>query len=333
MIDTSAIPLMTDRFGRRHSYLRIAVTDRCNLRCTYCMPAEGLAWQPHSRLLSFDEILRFAAICVRGGVKKIRLTGGEPLLRAGLPELVARLRSLPGLARIALTSNGTRLADMAGALRHAGCDAVNISLDSLRPDRFREITRRDDHASVLAGIDAALDAGFDAVKINVVVMRGINDDEIGEFIALAERRPLHVRFIEYMPFDSNGWDIGRLLPTPELRARIENITPLRPLPARRDGVSRDYHLPGHRGTVGFISSMTEHFCDGCSRLRLTADGALKVCLFSAGEVDVRALLRGGADDHRIEEEIRMALSGKWRQHPGAEELARRHNRAMIRIGG
>jgi GTP 3',8-cyclase len=329
----SATSPLTDRFGRLHHYLRIAVTDRCNLRCTYCMPAEGLAWQPAAQLLDFDEITRFAAICVRGGVTKIRLTGGEPLLRPQLTSLVARLRRLSGLERLAVTTNGTRLASLAPELRLAGCDAVNISLDTLREDRFRDITRRNDHAAVLAGVDAALEAGFDSVKINMVVMRGVNDDEVEDFVSLTKERPLHVRFIEYMPFDANGWDAARLVPTAELRARLAGVFPLVETEARRGDVAREYVLPGHRGTIGFISSMTEHFCDGCSRLRLTADGALKVCLFSQGEVDVRALLRGGAGDELVEEEIRMALSGKWRAHPGASQLARQHNRAMIRIGG
>ncbi|MBR9976494.1 MAG: radical SAM protein, partial [Bacteroidetes bacterium] len=254
-------------------------------------------------------------------------------LRPGIPELVARLVAIPGIDTLAITSNGTRLAAQATALRKAGLDAVNISLDTLRADRFRAITRRDDHDAVLKGIAAALHEGFKTVKLNMVVMRGINDDEIEDFIALTRDAPLQVRFIEYMPFDANGWDADRLLPGAELRARVAEKYILHAIGDSRGAVASSYAVEGHRGTLGFISSMTEHFCDGCDRLRLTADGALKICLFSEGEVNLRDLLRAGATDEDVMAAVRTALAGKWRAHPGAKELVQLHNRSMIRIGG
>lgn len=333
MTHTKAIPQLLDSHRRQHRYLRIAVTDRCNLRCTYCMPAEGHAWQSSTQLLTFGEILRVASMLAGEGVRKIRLTGGEPLLRTGIPDLVAELRAIPGIDTVAITSNGTRLAAQAAALRGAGLDAVNISLDTLRADRFRAITRRDDHDAVLAGIAAALREGFRTVKLNMVVMRGVNDDEIEDFVSLTRDACMQVRFIEYMPFDANGWDADRLLPGAGLRARVAEKFRLHAIGTGESAVARSYAVDGHRGTLGFISSMTEHFCEGCDRLRLTADGALKICLFSEGEVNIRDLLRAGVADEDILAAVRTALAGKWRAHPGAKELVQLHNRSMIRIGG
>lgn len=326
--------LLTDRYRRTHRYLRIAVTERCNLRCTYCMPADGIPLRPRADLLTFDEIVRFAALCVRCGVRKIRLTGGEPLVRRGLPELVARLRGLEGIETVGMTTNGMLLARYAEELRSAGLDAVNVSLDTLQEDRFLRITRRRGLADVLRGIEAALECGIPRIKVNTVVIRGVNDDEVMDFVDFVRLRPLQLRFIEYMPFASNAWSSDALLPSAELRARIAAHFPLEAAAEEDDhAVAQCYHVAGHRGSIGFISSMSDHFCHSCNRIRLTADGAFKSCLFSDGEVDMRALLRGGATDGAVIDALRAGLDMKWEAHPAARELPLLDNRSMIRIGG
>ncbi len=325
---------LLDQHKRAHTYLRIAVTERCNLRCVYCMPPEGIELLASDHLLTFDEIVRFASICARNGVNKIRLTGGEPLVRGNLAQLVERLQALPGIDTVAITTNGTLLAKYAEALRQAGLSSVNISLDTLRSDRFPRIARRDDHASVLAGIDAALACGFEQVKINTVIMRGINDDELRDFVELTRDRPLHVRFIEFMPFDSNTWSADACISAHELRTRIAGMCPIVDVrQTDRASVARMVRIEGYRGAIGFISSMSEHFCDSCNRLRLTADGAIKACLFSGSEINVREMLRSDFEDAALEALIRKALSDKWEAHPEASQLVSLHNRSMIRIGG
>ncbi|MDT8324895.1 MAG: GTP 3',8-cyclase MoaA, partial [Bacteroidota bacterium] len=274
------------------------------------------------------------ALCVRCGVRKIRVTGGEPLVRRGLPELVSRLRALPGIETVGMTTNGMLLARYAEELCSEGLDAVNVSLDTLREDRFLRITRRRGVAEVLRGIEAALQSGIPRIKVNTVVIRGVNDDEVMDFVDFVRLRPLQLRFIEYMPFASNAWSADALLPSAELRARIAAQLPLEAA-VEEDGnaVAECYHVAGHRGSIGFISSMSDHFCQRCNRIRLTADGAFKSCLFSEGEVDMRALLRGGADDARIVAALREGLEMKWEAHPAARELPLLDNRSMIRIGG
>ncbi len=323
--------MLLDAHQRAHRYLRIAVTEQCNFRCAYCRPLVA-AGTMHGAMMRAEEILRFAALCATQGVRKIRLTGGEPLLRHDLVELVGALRALPGVDTVALTTNGMLLARHVSALRAAGLDAVNISLDSLRPERFRVITGSDALDEVLRGIDAALVAGIGTVKINTVVMRGVNEDELADFVALARATPLEVRFIEYMPFDDNAWRSDRMMSAADMRVALGERFALRPL-ASGDAVAKRFAVEGLRGTIGIIASMTEHFCDGCERLRLTADGAMKVCLFSPGELNVRDLMRAGADDEALLRAIRAALQGKWAAHPGAEALRQLHNRSMIRIGG
>jgi cyclic pyranopterin phosphate synthase len=324
---------LVDPHGRPHTYLRLSVTDRCNLRCTYCMPPEGITWRERAEILTFEEIERLAAIFVRGGVDKIRLTGGEPTVRRELPALIARLRRLPGLRTLLMTTNGVLLAQQAAELRHAGLDGLNISLDSLRRDRFERVTLRDNLPAVLAGIDAALAAGFATVKLNVVVIQGTNDDELVDFVRFAAGRPLQVRFIEFMPFDRNGWSAGGLLPYATMRERIESVFTLEPLAAGPHAVAKDFAIAGGVGTVGFVTSMTEHFCAGCNRLRLTADGRMRNCLFATAETDLRGPLRAGAGDAELAAHMQRCLQGKWREHPPAAELAELHNRSMIEIGG
>lgn len=326
--------LLTDTFGRRHTYLRIALTERCNLRCRYCMPAEGVALRPRDEILTFEEIERLARLFVRAGVRKIRLTGGEPLVRTGIEALAETLGAIPGLETLALTTNGLLLPKKLPRLRAAGVNLLNISLDTLRPDRFEHITRRPGLDLVWRAIDLALELGYDPVKVNCVVMRGFNDDELADFVALTEDRPLEVRFIEYMPFDGNGWGMDRLVPYRDMQARIaERFPDLEPLRDGPTATARTYRVPGFRGRVGFIASMTEPFCGGCNRLRLTADGSLKVCLFGPAEVSLRDALRGGATDDDLGKIIRAAVQRKKAAHAGMQVLAKTRNRPMILIGG
>ncbi|MBS0663770.1 MAG: GTP 3',8-cyclase MoaA [Verrucomicrobia bacterium] len=325
--------MLTDGFGRFHDYLRISVTDRCNLRCLYCMPADGLVWKERAEILTFEEIERIAGLLVRQGVRKIRLTGGEPTMRRDLEVLIARLRALPGLQSLVMTTNGLRLADRAARYRAAGLDGLNVSLDTLRPDRFEQMTRRTGLERVRHGLEAALAAGFATVKLNVVVMRGLNDDELPDFARLARTSPLEVRFIEFMPFDRNEWSTDRLVPYAEMRRRVESAVTLQPLAAGPNAVAREFAVAGGAGRIGFVTSMTEDFCAGCNRLRLTADGRLKNCLFSVGEADLRGPLRAGADEAELLAVIRGCVREKWAGHPPPAELAALHNRAMIQIGG
>lgn len=324
---------LIDRHGRKHTYLRLSVTDRCNLRCTYCMPPQGIDWTPRADILSADEIVRLGRIFVGLGIEKIRLTGGEPLARRDIGRIAERLAGLPGLRTLAMTTNGISLAERAQGLRAAGLSALTISLDTLRPDRFREIAKRDQFAAVIDGIDAALAAGFTPLKINVVVMRGVNDDEILDFVRWAKDRPINVRFIEYMPFPDNHWSKGGLMPYAEIRRLIETEVPLIPLVGTASDVGKDFRIGGHPGTVSFVTSMTESFCGGCNRLRVTADGNIKSCLFHPAEQSLRDAMRAGEPDESIERLILAAVDGKQAAHPPMEELLTMKNRNMIEIGG
>jgi len=335
---------LLDRFGRAHDYLRISVTERCNLRCGYCMPPEGVELLPRGALLTFEEIERLAGLFVRLGVRKIRVTGGEPLVRRGIEELMARLGALkPGLERLLLTSNGLLLEALLPRLIAAGLDGVNISLDTLRPERFRGITLHDGCEQTVAAIRAAAGA-LPSVKVNAVVMRGLNEDEIAPLArAFARTLPIDMRYIEYMPFEGNGWDDSRLFPAAAIRAALERELTLEPLGAG-DGVAQLYGASerGQRwaGRVGIITSMSEPFCDTCSRLRLTADGHLRWCLLDEGEIDLRGPLREGAEDRDLEKLIEEALSRKHPAHGTAAEMVAVQKakgpegaRSMIRIGG
>jgi len=324
-----------DRNNRVINYLRISVTDRCNLRCIYCMPGGGVSTMPHDEILTYEELLRIAGLAVRGGIRKVRLTGGEPLVRKDITTFVRKLGTLEGLEQITLTTNGVLLADMAADLRACGIRRVNVSLDSLRPDRYAEITRRDAFQQVMKGLRAAEEAGFDPIKINVVAMRGVNDDEILDFARLSLRKPYHVRFIEFMPVGKeNGWKRQAFISTGEIRERIEHAGSLRPLPhGLLDGPAERYILEGAEGEIGFIGALSHHFCSQCNRLRLTADGALRGCLFSDTEIDVKTPLRQGASDEHISALIQRAIDTKPEGHGSILQSPRKCTRNMSSIGG
>ncbi len=323
---------LIDGFGRVHRDLRISVTDRCNFRCTYCMPAEGLDWLPRDDLLTFEEIERVARLLVeRYGVNSIRLTGGEPTVRARLPVLVGMLAGLE--VDLALTTNGVSLPLLAGELRRAGLRRINISCDSLRPDRFAEMTRGADLSRVLAGIDAAVEAGFDPVKVNCVVIRGVNDGEIADFVTFGRDRGVEVRFIEFMPLDADGaWTSETVVGVAEIRARIDDVHPVEPI-GRTSAPATRYRFSDGRGSVGIVASVSESFCSTCDRVRLTADGQFRNCLFATTETDLRGLLRGGADDDEVAAAIRASVASKWAGHQINQVHFIRPHRSMSQIGG
>lgn len=325
---------LIDRFGREHNYLRVSVTDRCNLRCAYCMPPEGIELKPQSQILTFEEIETLARLFVSLGVTKIRVTGGEPLVRKGAVDLCRRIAAIPGLETLALSTNGLLLPKHAATLKDAGVRQINISLDTLQHERFRRITQRDDFDDVLRGIAAARSAGFRPLKLNTVVIRGFNDDELPDFIRFADEHELCVRFIEYMPFPGNNWREHDTVPYSEMRSAIEaayTLVPLRPVESGE--TAKNFRVDGTRATVGFITTMTEHFCSTCSRLRLTADGRLRNCLFGSGELDLKSLLRSGASVATLHHAIVTSLHTKWDRHPSATELVAKQSRAMVAIGG
>jgi cyclic pyranopterin phosphate synthase len=327
---------LEDRFGRRIENLRISVTDRCDLRCFYCIPDEDIEWLPREGLLSLEELARVARLAVESGIRKIRITGGEPLLRKNLPRLVELIASLPGLDDLALTTNGTQLTRLAGPLARAGLKRVNVSLDSLDPATFRAMTRRDFHGRVMAGLDAAEAAGLLPLRINTVLVRGRNEHEVVDFAGLARERGFEVRFIEFMPLEhGNRWGTDVMVPGHEARERIEEVFPLRPRPDRDPHApSRDWvFADGAPGLVGFIDSVTEPFCAECNRIRLTADGKLRTCLFSLREHDLRSVLRSGADDEEVVQRLRDAVETKERKHHITDGMFVKPDRTMSAIGG
>ncbi len=342
----STRPELIDSFGRTVRDLRISVTDRCNFRCTYCMPEEGLQWLPRADVLTYEEIVRVARICVeRFGVDGIRLTGGEPTVRAHLPVLIEKLASLvvpPGAdspragARIdlALSTNGATLALVAHDLKRAGLSRVNISLDTLNRERFKHMTKRDELNSVLEGIAAARDMGFSPVKINAVVQRGVNDDEIVALATFGREHDVEVRFIEFMPLDAQGgWLTNAVVGQDEIVSTIQAVFPLEQLPSRGAAPADRWRYLDGRGTVGVIPTVTKPFCGDCDRVRLTADGQFRTCLFATDEFDVRALLRGGATDDAIEALLRRAVGEKWAGHNIGQIAFLRPRRSMSQIGG
>lgn len=331
--------MLADRFGRRHTTLRIGLTERCNLRCVYCMPAAGVPLTPTREMLTTGEIARLARVLVAAGVDKVRLTGGEPLARKDAVAVAHAIGALPGVRTLGLTTNGLLLEDRLPDLKRAGVTLLTVSLDTLRADRFLALTRRPGLDRVLSALDAALAAGYASgtdrpLKLNVVSLRGRNDDEAADFAALAAREPIEVRFIELMPFDGNAWDRSDLVPWTETRDDIEAAYgPLDPLPDDPHATAMTFTRPGWRGRVGFVASMTAPFCAGCNRLRITADGALKVCLFGVAEVSLRDALRSGATDGEVLATVQRALDGKHAAHAGMDVLAATENRPMITIGG
>jgi cyclic pyranopterin phosphate synthase len=326
---------LEDAHGRLIGDLRVSVTDRCNFRCHYCMPAEGMDWMPREEILSFEEIERLVRLLVDLGIADVRLTGGEPLVRREFPELVARLAAIEGIDDLSLTTNGYLLERDAAALVAAGIDRVNVSIDSLARARFFEITRRDALDRVLAGLDAI--AAFPEVrpvKVNAVPMPGLGREDVLRFCALARERDFQVRFIEFMPLDGDrSWRAEDVLTGADVRALIEETLPLRELPREPHATARVYEFADGRGEIGFINPVSEPFCADCNRLRLTADGKLRTCLFSLHETDLREPLRAGADDSELAEIVRAAVWRKELKHRIDEPGFRPPPRTMSAIGG
>jgi GTP 3',8-cyclase len=298
---------LVDTYGRVHRDLRVSVTDRCNLRCTYCMPADFADWMPSEHLLSIDELMTVISVAVEAGVTSVRLTGGEPLVRPDIVEIVRRINALPSPPRVTLTTNGLKLAQLAGPLAEAGLERVNISLDTIDRQRFARLTFRDRFDDVIAGIEAALAAGLHPVKVNTVLMRGINDDEAIPLLRHAIDHGWSLRFIEQMPLDPQGsWDRSQMVTASEIRSRLESEFTLTPVPGRGSAPAEEFTVDGGPATVGIIASVSEPFCAACDRLRLTADGQVRNCLFARDETDVRAALRDPSLD---EDERRRRIAG------------------------
>ncbi|REK10279.1 MAG: GTP 3',8-cyclase MoaA [Planctomycetota bacterium] len=327
---------LVDAFGRVHTNLRVSVTDRCNIRCFYCMPAENIRFKPRDELLTFEEIERFVRVVAAMGVDKIRLTGGEPLVRHDLPVLVRKLAEVPGIREVALTTNALLLAEHAAALKEAGLSRLNISLDSLEPETFRRIARRDGLDKVLAGIFAAQKVGFASIKLNAVALRGITEPEVVPLCQFARRHGLEMRFIEFMPLDADGnWDNEQVLTGGRLREIIEaEIGPLVPLVSEDPAQpATDYAFAEGEGRIGFINPVTQPFCHRCNRLRLTAEGQVRNCLFSTEEWDARQLLRGGASDEQLALLVRESVGAKKAGHGINSDKFLKPGRAMYQIGG
>jgi cyclic pyranopterin phosphate synthase len=324
---------LSDSFQRPINYLRISVTDRCNLRCIYCMPAEGVSLLSHNDILSYEEIYTVVKAAAEMGINKVRLTGGEPLVRAGLPELVRMLANMDSIDDISLTSNGTFLSHHAAELKEAGLHRVNISLDTLKPDRFKDITRCGNLADTLEGIEVAGAAGLNPVKINMVVMAGINDDELTDFATKTVSEGWHVRFIELMPLNGDEPITSKLVSVSDMRRRIESLGKLEPcMVSVGSGPAKYFRLPNANGSIGFITPVTEHFCYHCNRLRLTADGKLRPCLLSEEEIDLREPLRRGASAEELKNLIEEAIARKPLGHHLAEGRMPR-GRPFSQVGG
>lgn len=321
----------TNSSGKKIDYLRVSITDRCNLRCIYCMPPEGLIPAPHESILTYEEICELVKIGVQCGIQKVRVTGGEPLVRRNVIGFITSLGRIDGLQEISMTTNGVLLSDFAQDLKAAGIGRINISLDTLQADTFKKITRRDDLAAVLKGIDTVLHMGFEPVKINVVAMKGLNDDEIATFGELSIDRPLHIRFIEFM-------HIGRMIPennafffpADAIQGRLETVDKLMSINSiQGNGPARYFSYPKAMGTVGLISPLTNGFCQACNRLRLTADGRLRPCLLSDVEIDAKSVLRSNGNDEALRKVFQQAVGLKTYGH----HQKRSQNRYMRSIGG
>jgi cyclic pyranopterin phosphate synthase len=328
---TSLPPALRDQHGRSIEYLRISVTDRCNFRCQYCMPVEGLQWLPKRDILSYEEIVAIVRQLAPLGLRRLRITGGEPTIRPDLPALIRLLRDVPGVEDIALSTNGVRLPDLAAPLREAGLDRVNMSADSLRPDRIAAIARRNLAFDPAASLLSAERAGLGPLKVNVVVLRGINDDEVADFARLTVEHPWHVRFIELMPVgDLRELTWEHVVPSQEVLDRVGALGALAPAEGPRgNGPAKYYQLPGAAGTVGVITPMTHTYCGSCNRVRLTADGRLRTCLYGDHEVNLRDPLRNGEP---LEPLFREALAGKPREH-NLLQMQVGGLRALSQVGG
>ncbi len=330
---------MIDQYERDINYLRVSVTDRCNLRCTYCMPKEGLSQIGHDDILRYEEILRIIRVATGEGITKVRITGGEPLVRRGVAEFIASLRTIPALNDISLTTNGILLEAHAEQLFAAGIRRINISLDSLNADKYARITRGGDIRAVLRGIRKVREIGFDPIKINIVAIKGFNDDEVLDFARLTLANPYQIRFIELMPLGTAGAENnGRYLANSVIRERIETLGTLEAVNGGRsktEGPARIYRLAGGAGEIGFISPVSRHFCHSCNRLRLTADGHLRACLLSDDETDLKGPLRAGCGDEEIGALIRGVIARKPRRHEIAcdEDHIKKCMKEMPAIGG
>ena len=331
----TVLPSLIDKHNRRLNYLRISITDRCNLRCLYCMPNDGLAKMRHEEILTYEEILRLATIAVNLGVNKIRLTGGEPLIRKGILQLLPSLGSLPGLKDISMTTNGIYLKENLGKIKSAGINRINISLDTLHRERYRKITGYDGFEQVWEGIQLAEQLGLNPIKINMVVMQGINDDEVIDFARLSLNHPYHIRFIEYMPsgFADKGTPLHHV-PNSAVKDQITSMRKLvKVLKTEIDGPTDRFRFEGAPGEIGFISPLSHHFCQVCNRLRLTASGHLRPCLLSDKEVDLKVLMRAGASDNDLEQLFLEAAKNKPRAHRLVSEHCGSLSGKMSAIGG
>lgn len=332
-LDTKNQNRLQDSERRTVGYLRLSVTDRCNLRCQYCAPAKGFHHISHGQILSYEELTRLTKLFLGLGIGKVRLTGGEPLVRLGLVDFARQLKALP-VPDLRLTTNGVLLEEMAEELFAAGISRVNISLDTLQAERFREITRGGDLDRVRAGLRAAERVGFDPIKLNVVVMRGVNDDELEAFGRLALDKPYHVRFIEFMPLERNSWKPGAVVDREEILARLTRVLDLEEIPRQaEDGPAQRFRIRGGQGEIGLISPISNHFCPTCNRLRITSDGKLLTCLFASNEVDLREPLRSGASDDDLLAIINEAVAHKPKGHKLAQGQGTEHSRTMGSIGG
>ncbi|HAM51233.1 MAG TPA: GTP 3',8-cyclase MoaA [Nitrospiraceae bacterium] len=325
---------LRDHYERTIDYLRISITDRCNLRCIYCMPPQGVRFFEHKEILTYEEIVRVVRLAAALGVRKIRITGGEPLVRKNIVYLIESLRTIKPIEDICLTTNGILLENYAKDLASAGLSRVNISLDSFKPDRYRQMTRGGDITKVMKGIQAAEDAGLMPLKINMVPIRFLNDDEIEDFARLTLQIPYHVRFIEFMPMGPQGlWNSERYIASDSLKAVVERIGPLVPVRLRRTGPARYFRFNGARGVIGFISALTHHFCGDCNRLRITSDGKLRPCLFSETEIDLKPALRNYSSDKEIQRLLRLSIEVKPVGHNIQQRTDLLSLKTMSRIGG
>ena len=328
---------LSDSFQRPINYLRVSVTDRCNFRCVYCMPEDGVPWMPHNDILTYEELLTIVRTAAEMGISRVRITGGEPLVRLGIVEFVRMLAGIPGLTDISMTTNAIYLAKYGADLKKAGLDRVNISLDTLQPEKFKKICRginKDDGlAKVLAGIEVARQVGLNPVKINMVVMAGVNDDEILDFARKTITDEWHVRFIELMPYTGHDGQTPRGISAREIKKRLDPLGKMEPYKHEKgNGPARYYRFPGAQGTVGFITAISEHFCVSCNRLRLTADGKLRPCLMSETMIDLREPLRNGISNGELKKLIQAAVQAKPLEHHLLEGQ-RPNDRPFCQVGG
>jgi len=326
---------MLDSYGREINYLRVSVTDRCNLRCRYCMPEEGVEKLPHENILSLEEMHRLIKIASTLGIRKVRLTGGEPLVRKNIIQLVNDIASLPGIDDVAMTTNGILLYDMAEELQAAGLKRVNISMDTMVGEKFKYITRSGNLDKVIKAVFKSLELGMEPVKVNVVTIRGFNDNEILDFVQLAYQYPLHIRFIEFMPIgDLLYWKKERMINMDEVKAKIEQEYQLyEGKKVEGNGPAKYFHLTGGQGTVGFISPMSNHFCGACNRIRMTADGSLRGCLYEKAEINLKNALSRGASDEELKELFIQTIINKAPCHHMESGWGADNNRKMYQIGG